>query len=209
MTLPSVEIIFLDSSKQYQDDPGKSLNDLVEYLKTVKGPTSIRHAPLIEDSTKAYVFAEWDTYEDHKVIMDSPTYDVDVIAKVLPALSSTSPPSLKLVHVQFDKDISKILQAPVTEVFVATLKPESKDKKEDVKGYFAHLAVALDGIAISAAWGQAREDEDFFVAIIGWKSVEAHTEARKLFTEETRNAIASIRELATAAVNHSKLVQYL
>jgi len=141
--------------------------------------------------------------------MDSPTYQVDVIEKVLPALFSSNPPSLKTVHVQFDKDPTKPFEAPVTEVLVGTLKHESTDKKEEMKGCFAHLAGVLDGTAISATWGQAREDEGLFVIVVGWESIETHREAGKSTTEETSKVIASLLELATVTVNHTKLVKYI
>jgi len=207
MTPPTVEIVFFDSSKQYQDDPGKSMADLVEYLKTTKGYISTHHGPQVEDNTKAYSFVEWQTYEDHKVILDSPTYDVDVIAKVLPALSSVSPPSLKSIHVQFDIDPTKVLDAPVIEIIVLTMKPECKIKKEELKALLAVFRANVDKIALSTAWGQAKEDEDLFVEIVGWESVEAHIQARKSAPEEARKLIASLGELATATVNHIKLVK--
>jgi len=210
MTLPTVEIISFDSSKQYQDDPAKTFGDLVELLKTAKGLISTYHAPQVEDNGKGYLVIQWKSYEDHKVIMDSPTYDVDVIAKLLPVLASVSPPSLKMVHVEFDKDPTKAFESPVTEFVVVTMKPECKDKTGELKDLLTSFIKDLDTkIALAAAWGQAREDEDLFVAILGWESVEAHMAVRNSSTEETRKVTESIRELATYTVNHTKLAKYI
>jgi len=181
---------------------------LIDYLKTTKGYIGTHHAPQVEDNTKAYSFVQWQAYEDHKNVLDSPTYHVDVIEKVLPVVFPSNPPPLKIVHVQFDKDPTKAFDAPVTEIVVLTLKPEYKDKKEQLKGLLTSFIAVADNVSLSAVWGQTREDEDLFVEIFGWESIEAHMEARKSATPETRKVITTILEFAAHTMNHSKLVKY-
>ncbi len=83
-------------------------------------------------------------------------------------------PVMKMVPVQFDKDPSGALEAPVTEFAFFTAKDAEKDlsKKEIVVDGLKYLVGDQSQGNVPKTWGQVLEDPNTFVVVVGWESVE-------------------------------------
>jgi quinol monooxygenase YgiN len=111
-------------------------------------------------------FVNWDSYEQHQAIVHTPAF-AKLVASAAPALAAP----YKLYHVRFSAP-TIALNYPVTEVAILTLKaPENR----------AGVVAILSGIAKATnnlyAFGLTRGDDNKYVAICGWESVEAHRKA--------------------------------
>lgn len=111
----------------------------------------------------------WETYEHHKALMERPDYP-DLIQALKPAVAG----KLDMQHVEFDIDFAAALEAPVTEIAIFKLKPDtSRDKflsifknlrEEIIKGESCH----------SVIWGESKENSGTFVLMIGWDSIQVY-----------------------------------
>ncbi|EPQ53605.1 hypothetical protein GLOTRDRAFT_100664 [Gloeophyllum trabeum ATCC 11539] len=200
MSLPVAELVLFTSSEAYQNDQGV-LGGLIDILNKTEGKIATYHGPEVEDPTKGYLFVLWQTLEHHKALMSGPTY---------PALVETLKPAVggpfEMLHINFTKDPTPALEAPVTEVALVTLKPGKT--KEEV-GPLLHKLTGLPtpGIVLST-WGPTVEKEETLIIAAGWESVEAHKQASKGVSGEVAQLIASIRELVDIKITHGKLKKY-
>jgi len=207
MSPPIVEIIFFDSSPLYQVDPASALAGLMDKIKQAKGHIKAYHAPLVEDPKKAVLVIQWETYEDHKAVMEADDYK-DVVATLVPSLSKEVEPPMKMVHIPFDKDPSEALEAPTTEFGIADLHDVAN--RNTLAENLALLAKAPNGM-IGGTWGAALEDEKFHVFTAGWKSAEAHLAIMKHIAEEPEKfpGAATIGQLSAINITHAHLVRYI
>ncbi|EPQ49812.1 hypothetical protein GLOTRDRAFT_134581, partial [Gloeophyllum trabeum ATCC 11539] len=123
MPLPVAELVLFTSSQAHQKDQG-ILGRSIDILNKTEGKIATYHGPEVEDPTNGYLFVLWQTLGHHKALMSGPTY---------PALVETLKPAVggpfEMLHINFTKDPTPALEAPVTEVALVTLKP-GKTKEE-------------------------------------------------------------------------------
>lgn len=127
--------------------------------------SSVRHIlglPL-KASRQLSVHVDWDDYEAHKAIMDAPSYSA-LLEALTPCLSGTRAP--EMYHVQFSAP-TIALEKPVTEVLILTLKaPENRATVVDI------LSKISESSGKILVFGQTREDENKYILIGGWQTVE-------------------------------------
>jgi len=209
MSHPVFEIVYFNSSKLYQSGAADTLSGLVEILKQSPGQISTYHAPQVEDPTKAYLFTQWQTYEDSKAVIEAESNEF--LAAAAPSSLSTSTTDskspLERYHVKFDRDPSESLQAPATEICIATLKEPSQ--RDVLARCVASLASLVAKGKISAAWGTALEDENTFLMVAGWQSVNDDMATREAATAEQKSAFKMLLKIADLHGEHAQLVKYI
>lgn len=109
----------------------------------------------------------WNTYEHHKQLMEQANYP-----ELLEALKPAVAGKLDLQHVEFDKDPAAALESPATEVII--LKPKSDESKDLFLSKFQTLREELNksDSCISSVWGESRENNGSYVAVVVWKSLQ-------------------------------------
>lgn len=104
---------------------------------------------------------DWDSYEAHKAVIDGPSYS-DIIGALKPSLGGAA----EMYHVQFSAP-TIALEKPVTQVLILTLKaPENRASVVDI---LSKISEASEKILV---FGQTREDENKYILIGGWPTVE-------------------------------------
>ena len=95
--------------------------------------------------------------------MDAPSYSA-LLEALTPCLSGTRAP--EMYHVQFSAP-TIALEKPVTEVLILTLKaPENRATVVDI------LSKISESSGKILVFGQTREDENKYILIGGWQTVE-------------------------------------
>jgi len=203
----AVEIIFFESSNFYQADPAGALAGVAEALKTEGSQISnVYHAPQVEDSTKAYFIIQWKSSEHFKTTKGAELNNelLDAVGPSLSPGTEIESPT-KIFQIKFDKDPSKALEAPVTEIAIATL--NVPEKRDTLAGYVAKYDEYTAEGKVSSAWGQAFNNQNVFVLIVGWESVEAHRTARSNGTEELKAMSAELHKIASVKGPHARLIK--
>ncbi|KAG9308096.1 hypothetical protein JVU11DRAFT_12525 [Chiua virens] len=116
---------------------------------------------------KSSCFVKWDNYEQHQKVVESPSY-TEVAKGLGPVLSGpNSTPEHKIYHVQFSGPAVAFDQ-PVTEVVVIALKdPANHRAVVDI------LSKRSGASGNKVVFGQTREDENKYIIVCGWPTVEA------------------------------------
>ena len=103
-----------------------------------------------------------DSYEAHKAVGDHPSYPA-----LRDALQRSLGGNVDMYHVKFSASTTLALGKPVTEVHVLTLKaPENRTDMVDI---LSGISDASEGRFV---FGQTREDENKYIIIVGWPTVE-------------------------------------
>ncbi|KAG6374214.1 hypothetical protein JVT61DRAFT_4872 [Boletus reticuloceps] len=198
MTL-TTEILIFETSEEFRNDPGIAIpaSDVALKAKGVHPP--LYYGKQIEEpSTWGYIILNWDDYESHKALMDGPTYP-DVIAGLKSSFGGSA--RTEMYHVKFPAPMIA-LEKPVTEVAIVSLKaPENRAAVVDILTKFSEASKNM------FVFGQTREDENKYVLIAGWQTIEEHLEAG------AKPEVAPAREKLLSLVNkehlyHTKLLQY-
>ena len=122
--------------------------------------SSILFLPLI---TSPPLSVDWDSYEAHQAVINAPSYQA-IHEALKPSLSSSG--KAEMYHVQFSAP-TIALEKPVTEVVILTLKaPENRAAVVDI------LSKASEASEKKFVFGQTCEDENKYVIISGWLTVE-------------------------------------
>lgn len=112
--------------------------------------------------TSSPLSVDWDKVEAHKAVIDGPTYPA-----ILEALKPSLGGKAEMYHVKFSAPLQIAFESPVTEVFVLTLKtPENRAALDDVLSKFS------EATGKKVVFGQTLEDENKYVIVGGWPSVE-------------------------------------
>jgi hypothetical protein len=85
----------------------------------------------------------------------------------------------KIVHAALQPQSEKesIFSAPVTEILIAKLRPETpREKFEEILGMM-HGGVKVTEGALTSAHGITVEDPDTYIFVCGWESVEVRSSA--------------------------------
>ncbi|TFK49371.1 hypothetical protein OE88DRAFT_1736993 [Heliocybe sulcata] len=196
MSQPVSELVTFTSSEAYQKDQSV-LKGLIEILDATDGKLSTYHGPQVEDPSQGYLFVQWQTYEHHVALMNAPVYP-KLIETLKPAVGGP----FEMVHVKFNKDVTKALEKPITEVATFTLKPGKKMEQ------LVPLLDQLTSTSELSIWGPTLEKEDRVVLVFGWNSLEEHHEVVSKGPEELKKVLVSLNELADLKLYHSKLQKY-
>ncbi|KAG1744610.1 uncharacterized protein EDB91DRAFT_193608 [Suillus paluster] len=169
MSIPTTEIIIFGASEALRNDKSILLPalDLLSQVDGVQMPAYI--GLQIEDPAIGYVFLNWDSREHHEAAMAAPSHG-PLRELLKPAFTSPG----KKYHVIFNSDhpIQVVLQQPVTEVLLVTLKDPSY--RAEVSDLFIKFKESAKKMLM---FGPTLEDENLMFLVIGWESVEAHLEA--------------------------------
>jgi len=113
-------------------------------------------------------------------------------------------------HVNFNRDPTDALKAPVTEISIATLTGPIylETIRSAASSFIAKLGSVEAKGKIASAWGQASEDENTFVLLVGWETADDDWEARHTASEVQKVAFVSLRKIANVHGRHAKLVEY-
>jgi len=150
----------------------------------------------IENSDTGYVFLNWESLKHHQDLIASPSYPA-----VIESLSHCLGGPAKMYHVQFS-GVLNALKEPITEVF--TFKLNAPEQREAVVGY---LKTAADVGKGTIAFGQTVEDENLYIMLCGWASLEAHAKrAEESDAKTARDFFSTIGEIE---MKHTKLTQFI
>jgi quinol monooxygenase YgiN len=195
---PTTEILIFEASNEFRDDPLRlSIPPFDIVLKADGVHAPAYYGKQVEDpSIWGNVFLNWDSYEAHKAVTDAPSYQA-----ILDALKPSLGGKTEMYHVQFSAP-TIALEKPVTEVLILTLKaPENRATVVDILSKISEVTEKR------LVFGQTREDENKYILIGGWPTVEAHWE-----TVAKPEIAATLDKLYSLAAKdhhyHTKLSQY-
>lgn len=153
---------------------------------TVPGRASTSRTPSISGSSSVGTLrrlrappltpyrAAWETIEHHKAFMA----DKEQSPKMLQGLFQVAKEMVFMTHVTFSGDLIPVLDAPVTEFAVWTLK-EGADRaafQKDLAALHEQLKREIPSEEmIDGGWGPSVEDEKKFIFGLGWHSLEVRT----------------------------------
>ncbi|KAG5648346.1 hypothetical protein DXG03_004918 [Asterophora parasitica] len=178
--MPIVEIVRFTGSDAYVNDP-LVLKDAVDII-------------LRADA--------WDSYDHHRSFKGHPNFP-KLISSLAPAHSDGP---LDVQNVDFDQDAAPALNAGATEVVF--LSPRAGVDLEDFLAAVKTLRAALVEQGVRGiALGESKEKKGTWVFVLGWDSVQAHTEtvAKGAFPE----LIGKLLALANADIKHVGLTKYV
>lgn len=172
-----------------------------------------------DNSADTVVMIDWDNYEAHKAFMDAPHYPT-VIEKLKPCFKADGGKS-EMLHVEFSAP-TIALDKPVTEVTIITLK--AAENRAAVVEILSGLSEVTKNLLV---FGKSREDENKYVVIGGWQTVEVRVEEMKKcdskltyyrFLQEhvqmaaTPEVAAAVKKLSSLVnrdhLYHTKLLKY-
>ncbi|KAI9573408.1 hypothetical protein HD554DRAFT_2055825 [Boletus coccyginus] len=194
----TTEILIFETSSEFRDDPGLAIPAFEMVLEVDGAHAPAYYGKQIEDASTGYIILNWDSYEAHKAFIDSPSYSA-LLEKLKPSLGASG--KAEMYHVQFSAP-TIALEKPATEVCILTLKaPENRATVVDI------LSTISEATEKAVVFGQTREDENKYILIGGWPTVEAHLETI------ARPEVTAILEKLYSLVDkdhhyHTKLLQY-
>ena len=112
----------------------------------------------------------WETVEHHRALMA----DKVVYPAIGEKMGKASGGVAWMYHVQFDAEVEKALNAPVTELGLWDLK-ESTDRtqfSESGKTVVPRIYEKLSSEVFEGGWGHVVESDRKFMICLGWYSVE-------------------------------------
>ncbi|KAG2119396.1 hypothetical protein DEU56DRAFT_918561 [Suillus clintonianus] len=168
MSIPTTEIIIFDTSEEFRNDPSilRPAFDIVSKADGIQMPAYA--GVQIENPATGYVFLNWDSQEHHQAMIASPLHDT-----LREALKPVLGGSEKIYHVIFNKHPTA-LQQPVTEILCLALKDPSN--RAEVLDIFTKNSASPVKIN---TFGSTLEDENLFILVGGWLSVESHWQMHK------------------------------
>ncbi|KAH9480649.1 hypothetical protein JR316_0007249 [Psilocybe cubensis] len=194
--MPVVEIVKVSASEAYKADPS-ILNPVAKFL-SYSGLAE-------EDGVTLYLLVVWETLEHHRALQRRPGYPQ--IVGLGPAIDG----ELQMHHVEFNKDISSALNAPVTEIVRLALKPGVQTAtKERLYELLKDGGEKIDAknTHVPAIWGQSTEDTQVFWFLCGWDSVKVHTDIIHGDLANFAPFIGGINEIGDTTVLHAKLLKH-
>ena len=142
---------------------------------------------------------DWISIDNHKDFMNSPQYK-----PFMEILGSITAGPIDVRHVKFDSYSTKPMAAPVTEMYDMYLPASASDEKKQELAYaWSNLRKAvlndegsegaMDGPVAETVSHKSLGDEEGYalMAIVGWKSLEKHTEFRN--SEPFKASIGAVR----------------
>ncbi|KAG8215116.1 hypothetical protein J3R82DRAFT_8567 [Butyriboletus roseoflavus] len=193
----TTEVFIFQTSDIFRNDPRLATPAFDIVLKVDGAHAPAYYGKQIENPSTGYVFLNWDSFEAHKALMDSPSYAA-LLESLKPLLGG---PKVDMYHVQFSAP-TIAFEKPVTEVLILTLKaPENRATVVEV---LSKISEASGKILV---FGQTREDENKYILVGGWPTVEAHWETAA--KPEMAAALDTLYSLANKDhLYHAKLSQH-
>ncbi|OJA12620.1 hypothetical protein AZE42_12257 [Rhizopogon vesiculosus] len=166
MSKPTTEVLIFDTSEAHRKDILAIASTACDIVYEAAGCRRPGYTGLqTEDKATGYVFLNWDSRAHHQAVIDGPNY-----GRVLEALKPIFGDKKEMHHVIFN-DLPIAFESPVTEVFICTLKdPGHREEVFDI------LAKISDKTEKKLVFGPTLENENVFIIVAGWDSVEAHWE---------------------------------
>lgn len=205
--MPIIELVSFPCSEGFINDRATVLGPAIEPSLQIPGFIRAHHALQIEkgDQEIGYLATVWESYEDHKKIINSIPDRDELVQTVLgPALAGKQ--EVRHVDNFTGGNPEDPLAAPVTEIVTARLKEGGSmdDLNENIQklGEILRKAPSCHGVV----WGRCIEHPDTPIGLLGWDSVEAHYAAAK--EEEASSAVRGLFEKADVQLKHASFVKY-
>ncbi|GJE88296.1 hypothetical protein PsYK624_043790 [Phanerochaete sordida] len=206
MASPTYEVLKVVAVEGYQPD-WNAAGGIASILSTVPGFIAAWQGLDVQDAKHLWLVIAWETIEHHRAFMA----DKEKSPMMLQGLFQVATAVVFMNHVTFSRDLAPVLDAPLTEFAIWTLK-EGADRAgflEDLAALHEQLKREIpDTEMIDGGWGAAVEDERKFFVGLGWHSLERCTAA----VAAAPNFIAQVRTAEEKhgehAVNLVKLLKY-
>ncbi|KAI9822704.1 MAG: hypothetical protein M1827_000423 [Pycnora praestabilis] len=169
---------------------GKIWSSSIETLKKCPGFRDIYTSNVVEDKTKARMFINWDSVEDHFAFYETPHFPK--FREDLVSLCEVPPFP---IHTVFEPAQPKTLEAPITVVYMAYFPWAISDKeKKDWESTWNAFTEKIEpegskhGLLLTAGGWVNEEMENAkvkgkaakgYMGTMGWKSLDAHLEFLK------------------------------
>ncbi|KAN0079819.1 hypothetical protein V8E55_009385 [Tylopilus felleus] len=161
----NTEIFIFETSEAFRANQQIITNALKPTLQAEGANAPGYYGIQIENPTTGYIIIHWDSHEIHKAFASHPSF---------PAINEAFKPSLGGNVVIYDVSFSAptvALEKPVTEILVLSLKaPENREAVVDILTKFSEASGKM------LVFGQTCQDENKYVVLGGWPTVEAHWE---------------------------------
>ncbi|KAG9308704.1 hypothetical protein JVU11DRAFT_9048 [Chiua virens] len=188
MPVPTTEIVIINSNDSFPTP--EPLLSTFKQIKTLGVNPSFYTGVEAENPKGGFIIVQWDSYEQHQKVVKSPSY-TDVVNDLKPVLSGQNPTGTtehKIYHVQFSGPAVAFDQ-PVTEMVIITLKdPGNHGAVVDI------LSKRSEASGNMLVYGQTREDENKYIIVSGWPTVEAQKQ-----TASKPEVAAALRQLYSLA----------
>ncbi|KAF8835839.1 hypothetical protein BDN67DRAFT_1072219 [Paxillus ammoniavirescens] len=198
MALPTTQVVIfeMDEGLHTRLQAIKPIYERVHKSAGVQNPPCYIGSQIENVKTGSPFSIDWDSYEGHQAVMNHPSYP-EVIGIVRPFPGA----EVQIYHVQFLAQ-TVALEKPVTEVLVLTLKAaENRAAVVDI------LSKISEASQKNLVFGQTIEDENKYIVVGGWPTVEAHWE-----TVTKPDAVAALTKLYSLTTRnhlyHTKLEYY-
>ncbi|KAJ3557809.1 hypothetical protein NP233_g11648 [Leucocoprinus birnbaumii] len=159
-----------------------------------------------EDPNRRWLILIWETFEDHKSLMD----DQAVYPKVLENLGKCLGGDVEMRHVQFGDTTATALSSPVVEIAKLELKlGANKDEFEShMRDFMEHAKGAPRSKEHAPfTFGQTRESESSYFFMGGWDSKQAHLDC-VADPEGIQSFVHKIGNYATFKVFHFTVKEF-
>ncbi|KAG9308675.1 hypothetical protein JVU11DRAFT_11632 [Chiua virens] len=165
----TTELLMFDSLEAFQQDPSvcETAARLVMCACGTHEPQF--YGKQIEYTTKGNIIADWDSYEDHEKVLNSPLFPV--VKETLLKETIISWDTTVTYHTIFSaRPIA--LERPITEVTVLTLK--APGNRQEVVEILTTISERTENMFV---FGVEHDNDQKYLALCGWESVEAYNEA--------------------------------
>lgn len=206
--MPIIEICSFTASEAFLEDPHLA-HPAYELIRLRKGLRHIYEGIGIEEPNTIWLLLVWDSYEDHKALMD----DQELYPKVGEALGKCIGANFLMRHVEFNETTRIALTSPVSEIVTLELKDKASAEQKKALNEVMLDLIEHGHTAPRAkehppfAFGETRESAGSFYFLGGWTSVAHHTECVE-DPEGIKVQVEKIGKLATFKVNHVHVKEY-
>ncbi|KAF7340589.1 hypothetical protein MSAN_02130400 [Mycena sanguinolenta] len=195
--MPAIQITTVPTSP----DVFKASTDLI---KAAPGHQSSFYGLKVEDEKIGYFVSVWDTHEH---LAANPHH-----AAIIKPLAGNPQWHIDALNINITTDPLPALSSPAVEFAVFTLQaPDEATATQNQKRITELLKALGSGLDLAAAahppcfWGQSGEDENKFVMIVGWESVEAHIEFA--MAGNLGEIVREIKTFARVSISHSNMTK--
>jgi quinol monooxygenase YgiN len=116
--------------------------------------------------------SEWENLDYHKVYLTSDT--IPAVMGVVSTVMDTTRP-VTSYHIPSNSEVEKVLSAPVVEVCRFSNTPSMFEEK--FAPFYEEMKKSKGFCGLVHGWAIEEENGKEFVALVGWDSIEAHTQA--------------------------------
>ncbi|KXN88062.1 hypothetical protein AN958_07521 [Leucoagaricus sp. SymC.cos] len=206
---PVLEILsYLASDALLKDE--SLTHHAYEQIRNWKGLQHIYEGTSLNEPKRRYLIIVWDTYEDHKSLMDDPVVYPQVLEKLGKCLGG----EVEMRHASFTDNTIIALTSPVTEIVHLKLKEGSNktDFEKHMADFCRHaLTAPIAKEHAPFVIGEQRESPGEYFFLGGWttKQVRVCFQAPVLVNpESTKIQVDGISQYATYKLHHLVVREY-